>query len=55
LKNFRWTHLNERLAYENESRKQRLRQEVMLAKKEANFFIRSYEKGKFREERKERV
>ena len=54
MKNFRWTHLNERLAYENESRKQRLRQEVMLAKKEANFFIRSYEKGKFREEREER-
>lgn len=46
LKNFRWTHLNERLAYEKEMRKQRLRQEVSLAKKEANFFIQNYEKSK---------
>lgn len=46
LKNFRWTHLNERLAYEQETRKQRLRQEIALAKKEANFYIQNVEKSK---------
>jgi hypothetical protein len=46
LKNFRWTHLNERLAYEQEIRKQRLRQEISLAKKETNYFIQNYEKSK---------
>jgi ESF2/ABP1 family protein len=45
LKDFRWTHLNERLAYEQEMRKQRLRQEVSLAKKESNFYIQNYEKS----------
>ncbi|CAF0942835.1 unnamed protein product [Brachionus calyciflorus] len=48
LKNFKWTHLNERLAYEQESRKQRLRQEVTLAKKEANFYIQNVEKNEKR-------
>ncbi len=46
LKNFRWTHLNERMAYEQELRKQRLRQEVSLAKKETNFYIQNVEKSK---------
>lgn len=46
LKKFRWTHLNERIAYEQEIRKQRLRQEITLAKKEANFYIQNVEKSK---------
>jgi ESF2/ABP1 family protein len=46
LKKFRWTHLNERKAYEQEIRKQRLRQEVNLAKKETSFYIQNVEKSK---------
>jgi len=46
LKKFRWTHLNERKAYEQEARKQRLRQEIALAKKETNFYIQNVEKSK---------
>ena len=45
LMNFRWTHLRERQAYEQEVRKQRLRQEVDLAKKEANFYVQNFEKS----------
>ena len=45
LKNFRWTHLNERKAYEKELRKQRLRQEISLAKKEANFYAQNFDKS----------
>lgn len=44
LKNFRWTHLNERKAYEQELRKQKLRQDVAFAKKESNFYIQNFEK-----------
>ncbi len=47
LKKFRWTHLNERMAYEQELRKQRLRQEVNLAKKETAFYVKNFEKSKF--------
>ncbi len=43
LKGFRWTHLNERKAYEQEMKKQRLRQEVAFAKKETNFYIQNVE------------
>jgi ESF2/ABP1 family protein len=46
LKKFRWTHLNERMAYEQELRKQRLRQEIQLAKKETSYYIQNYEKSK---------
>ena len=46
LKGFRWTHLNERKAYEQETRKQRLRQEVALAKKETNFYMQNVENSK---------
>jgi ESF2/ABP1 family protein len=46
LKDFRWTHLNERKAYEQELKKQKLRQEVALAKKESTFYIQNYEKSK---------
>jgi ESF2/ABP1 family protein len=45
LKHFRWTHLNERMTLEKEVRKQRLRQEVSLAKKETNFYIQNVEKS----------
>lgn len=51
LKKFRWTHLNERMAYEQELRKQKLRQEVALAKKETSFYIENFEKN----ERKKRL
>lgn len=47
LKGFRWTHLNERKAYEQEMRKQRLRQEVSLAKKETSFYIQNFENSRF--------
>jgi ESF2/ABP1 family protein len=46
LKGFRWTHLNERKAYEQEMRKQRLRQEVAFAKKETNFYMQNVENSK---------
>lgn len=46
LKSFRWTHLNERIAYEQEIRKQKLRQDITLAKKESNFYIQNFEKSK---------
>ena len=45
LKGFRWTHLNEKIAYEQEMRKQRLRQEIALAKKETQFYIQNVEKS----------
>ena len=45
LKRFRWTHLNERMSYEQELRKQRLRQEVNLAKKETSYYIQNVEKS----------
>lgn len=45
LKKFRWTHLNERKTYENEVRKQRLRQEVALAKKESSYYMQNVEKS----------
>lgn len=46
LKRFRWTHLNERMSYEQELRKQRLRQEVNLAKKETSYYIQNVEKSR---------
>uniref|UniRef100_A0A0K8R818 Activator of basal transcription 1 n=1 Tax=Ixodes ricinus TaxID=34613 RepID=A0A0K8R818_IXORI len=46
LHRFRWTHLNERLAYEKAVREQRLRTEIAQAKRESNFYIASVEKSK---------
>lgn len=46
LHRFRWTHLNERLAYEKAVRDQRLRTEIAQAKRESNFYIASVEKSK---------
>ncbi|XP_014215613.1 pre-rRNA-processing protein esf2 [Copidosoma floridanum] len=38
LSRFKWIHLSERLAYEKAVHKQRLRTEIVQAKKEVNFF-----------------
>ncbi|XP_064477477.1 activator of basal transcription 1-like [Ornithodoros turicata] len=46
LHRFRWTHLNERLAYEKAVREQRLRTEIAQAKRESNFYVSSVEKSK---------
>ncbi|CAG9862872.1 unnamed protein product [Phyllotreta striolata] len=46
LSNFKWTHLNERLAYEKAARRQKLRAEIQLAKKKSNFFTANIEKSK---------
>jgi ESF2/ABP1 family protein len=47
LPKFNWTHINERLVYENEVRKQRLKQEIDLAKKETNFYIQNIGKSNY--------
>lgn len=46
LSHFKWTHLNERLAYEKAARRQKLRAEVQLAKKKTNFFTANLDKMK---------
>ncbi|XP_077500743.1 activator of basal transcription 1-like [Amblyomma americanum] len=54
LHRFRWTHLNERLAYEKAVRDQRLRTEIAQAKRESNFYISAVQKSKrMRREAKE--
>ncbi|XP_015252812.1 PREDICTED: activator of basal transcription 1 [Cyprinodon variegatus] len=45
LHRFQWTHLSERLAYEQTVLKQRLRTEVSQAKKETNFYLNNVEKS----------
>ena len=57
LPKFKWTHLNERLAYERAVHKQRLRAEVSQAKREANFYKQNVEKSKIlkRKEKKKRA
>ncbi|XP_013402130.1 activator of basal transcription 1 [Lingula anatina] len=45
LPKFKWVHLNERLAYEKEVHKQRMRTEIAQVKKEANFYVQNVEKG----------
>lgn len=56
LHRFRWTHLNERLAYEKAVRDQRLRTEIAQAKRESNFYISAVQKSKrLRREAKEGV
>ncbi len=49
LPKFRWGHLNERLAYEREVFKQRLRTEVAQAKKETGFYLQNVERSKLLE------
>lgn len=46
LPKFLWTHLGERLAYEQAVHKQRLQTELSKAKREASFRIKSIEKAK---------
>lgn len=46
LSHFKWTHLHERLAYEKAARRQKLRAEIQLAKKKANFFTSNLNKTK---------
>uniref|UniRef100_A0A023GB21 Activator of basal transcription 1 n=1 Tax=Amblyomma triste TaxID=251400 RepID=A0A023GB21_AMBTT len=54
LHRFRWTHLNERLAYEKAVRDQRLRTEIAQAKRESNYYISAVQKSKrMRREEKE--
>ncbi|XP_075882938.1 activator of basal transcription 1 isoform X3 [Nelusetta ayraudi] len=45
LHRFQWTHLSERLAYEQMVLQQRLRTEVSQVKKETNFYLNNVEKG----------
>lgn len=45
LSHFKWTHLNERLAYEKAIRRQKLREEIEQAKKQANIFNLNIEKS----------
>ncbi|XP_071333633.1 activator of basal transcription 1 [Trachinotus anak] len=45
LHRFQWTHLSERLAYEQTVLQQRLRTEVSQAKRETNFYLNSVEKS----------
>ncbi|XP_054623672.1 activator of basal transcription 1 [Dunckerocampus dactyliophorus] len=45
LHRFQWTHLSERLAYEQMVLQQRLRSEVSQAKRETNFYLNSVEKS----------
>ncbi|KAM9751807.1 activator of basal transcription 1 isoform 1-T2 [Menidia menidia] len=45
LHRFQWTHLSERLAYEQTVLQQRLRTEVSQAKRETNFYLSSVERS----------
>uniref|UniRef100_A0A8C6TWL3 Activator of basal transcription 1 n=1 Tax=Neogobius melanostomus TaxID=47308 RepID=A0A8C6TWL3_9GOBI len=45
LHRFQWTHLSERLAFEQTVLQQRLRTEVSQAKKETNFYLNNVDKG----------
>lgn len=45
LHRFKWTHLNERLAYEKAVHQQRLRTEIAQVKRETNFHIQNMEKS----------
>ncbi|AWP09917.1 putative activator of basal transcription 1 [Scophthalmus maximus] len=45
LHRFQWTHLSERLAYEQTVQQQRLRTEVSQAKRETNFYLNNVERS----------
>lgn len=44
LKNFKWAHLHERLAYEKAARRQKLQAEIQLAKKKSHTFSANLDK-----------
>ncbi|XP_072455616.1 activator of basal transcription 1-like [Notamacropus eugenii] len=46
LHRFKWSHLSERLAYERQVRRQRVRAEVSQARRETEGYLRSVEKGR---------
>ena len=46
LSKFKWTHLTEKIAYENAVRDQRLRTEISQTKKENTHYLQSVEKSK---------
>lgn len=46
LSGFKWTHLNERLAYEKAAKRQKLRAEIQVAKKNSNYFTINLDKQK---------
>lgn len=50
LKNFKWVHLHERLAYEKAARRQKLRTEIQLAKKKSILFSSNLDKNKKKKE-----
>ncbi|KAK3750934.1 hypothetical protein QZH41_015026 [Actinostola sp. cb2023] len=54
LPRFLWGQLSEQIAFEKASREQRMRTEISQAKKDANFYIESVEKGKGFEAMEER-
>ncbi|RVE71119.1 hypothetical protein OJAV_G00071710 [Oryzias javanicus] len=55
LHRFQWTHLSERLAYEQTVLQQRLRTEVSQAKRETNFYLNNVEKGRKRRSQAQQV
>ena len=52
---FKWAHLSERLRFERAVRQDRLRTEVALAKKEANFYLESVERSDRQAQRRQRL
>uniref|UniRef100_T1GAB8 Activator of basal transcription 1 n=1 Tax=Megaselia scalaris TaxID=36166 RepID=T1GAB8_MEGSC len=54
LHGFKWVHLTERLNYENAVYKQRLRNEVSMARKEANFFQSNLDKSEYLKKQKKK-
>ncbi|KAF0287810.1 Activator of basal transcription 1 [Amphibalanus amphitrite] len=55
LPGFKWAHLNERLRFERAVRQDRLRTEVALAKKEANFYLENVERSERQAQRRQRL
>lgn len=54
LHRFQWTHLSERLAYEQTLLQQRLRTEVSQAKKETNFYLNNVDRSAHMEKLRKR-
>ncbi|KAJ3588367.1 hypothetical protein NHX12_011960 [Muraenolepis orangiensis] len=54
LHRFHWTHLSERLVYEQTVLRQRLRTEVSQAKRETNFYLSNVDKSRSMDKRRKR-